>query len=76
MTATASTFVTRAVRAARGSASLRVTVPQVIAELLGLGPGDEVRWVVDPRSGAVRVEGRVPAERADRPAEVSAETPP
>jgi Antidote-toxin recognition MazE, bacterial antitoxin len=76
MTATSSTFVTRAVRAARGSASLRVTVPQVIAELLDLGPGDEVRWVVDPRSGAVRIEGRVPAEGAHRPAPAPAETPP
>ncbi|MCI4328020.1 MAG: AbrB/MazE/SpoVT family DNA-binding domain-containing protein [Thermoplasmata archaeon] len=49
-------FVSRAVKAARGSASLRVTIPQVVASTLGLQPGDELRWYLDPHSGSVRVE--------------------
>jgi len=51
-------FVSRAVRATKGSSSLRVTVPQVVASTLGLGPGDELLWLVDPSSSSVRVEGR------------------
>lgn len=55
-------FVSRAVRATRGSASLRVTIPQVVASTLGLRPGDDVNWIVDPRTGAIRIE------RLSRPA--------
>jgi len=51
-------FVSRAVRAGRSSEAVRVTIPQVVASTLGLHPGDEVRWYVDPLSGSVRVEGR------------------
>jgi antidote-toxin recognition MazE-like antitoxin len=50
-------LVSRAVQAARGSASLRVTIPQVVASTLGLRAGDELLWFLDPHSGAVRVEG-------------------
>ncbi|HEV2317026.1 MAG TPA: AbrB/MazE/SpoVT family DNA-binding domain-containing protein [Thermoplasmata archaeon] len=44
------------VKATRGSASLRVTIPQVVAWTLGLKPGDELSWVVDTATGSVRVE--------------------
>jgi hypothetical protein len=62
-TAPETPFVTRAVQAARGSASLRVTIPQVIASTLGLRAGDEIRWYLDPHSGSIRVDapGRRPA---------------
>ena len=50
-----SAFASRAVRATKDSASLRVTIPQVIATTLGLRPGDDVLWIVDPVDGAVRV---------------------
>lgn len=49
-------LASRAVLAARGSSSLRVTVPQVIASTLGLQAGDELLWFLDPHSGVVRVE--------------------
>lgn len=49
-------FTTRAVRATRDSTSLRVTVPQVVASTLGLRPGDDIVWIVDPATGAVRIE--------------------
>jgi antitoxin component of MazEF toxin-antitoxin module len=48
-------FVSRAVRATRGSSSLRVTIPQVVASTLGLQPGDAVEWTLDPLTGQVRV---------------------
>jgi len=57
MAAAPTPFVSRAVQATKGSASIRVTVPQVVASTLGLHPGDEVVWIVDPQTGAVRVEG-------------------
>jgi hypothetical protein len=49
------TFLSRLVRATRYSASLRTTVPQVVAELLELGPGDSLVWSVDPGGTQVRV---------------------
>jgi hypothetical protein len=49
-------FVSRAVRATRGSASLRVTIPQVVASTLGLHPGDDVNWIVEARTGVIRIE--------------------
>jgi bifunctional DNA-binding transcriptional regulator/antitoxin component of YhaV-PrlF toxin-antitoxin module len=48
-------FATRAVRATKDSSSLRVTIPQVIAATLGIRPGDDVVWIVDPDDGRVRV---------------------
>ncbi|MCI4360328.1 MAG: AbrB/MazE/SpoVT family DNA-binding domain-containing protein [Thermoplasmata archaeon] len=36
--------------------AIRVTIPQVIATTLGLRPGDDLLWIVDPRSGVVRIE--------------------
>ncbi|MCI4336242.1 MAG: AbrB/MazE/SpoVT family DNA-binding domain-containing protein [Thermoplasmata archaeon] len=56
-------LVTRAVQAARGSASLRVTIPQVVATTMGLRAGDELLWVPDPQSGVVRVERYAGSER-------------
>jgi antidote-toxin recognition MazE-like antitoxin len=69
MAGTPSPFASRAVRATKGSASLRVTVPQVVATLLGLQAGDDVVWTVDPASGVVRVEGvhRVPSDSDPAP---------
>ena len=54
----ATPFSSRAVHAARGSASLRVTIPQVVAATLGVHAGDELLWFVDPSSGQVVVEAR------------------
>ncbi|MCI4321416.1 MAG: AbrB/MazE/SpoVT family DNA-binding domain-containing protein [Thermoplasmata archaeon] len=51
-------FVSHAVKAARRSESLRVTIPQVVATTLGLHAGDELRWFLEPQSGSVRVEAR------------------
>jgi hypothetical protein len=49
-------FASRAVRATRGSNSLRVTIPQVVAATLGLRAGDELLWHIDRGSGDVHVE--------------------
>jgi antitoxin component of MazEF toxin-antitoxin module len=68
----ASPFVSRAVRATRESTSLRVTIPQVVAATLGLRPGDDVVWIVDPISDQVRVE----AVRRDPPVGEAAPAPP
>jgi hypothetical protein len=58
MVTTESPFVSRAVQVTRGSASLRVTIPQVVAEILALRPGDELVWVVDPELPSVQVSKR------------------
>jgi hypothetical protein len=41
------TFRSRLIRATRNSASLRTTVPQVVAELLELRSGDSIIWSID-----------------------------
>lgn len=51
-------FASRAVQAAQGSSSLRVTIPQVIAATLGLRAGDQLLWHLDVGSGEVRVEAQ------------------
>jgi bifunctional DNA-binding transcriptional regulator/antitoxin component of YhaV-PrlF toxin-antitoxin module len=51
-------FVSRAVLATKDSSSLRVTIPQVVATVLGLRAGDELVWTVDPDDGPVRVTCR------------------
>ena len=60
-------FVSRAVQATRGSGSLRVTVPQVVASTLGLLPGGELEWIIDPATGVVRVEVRRPSPAVPSP---------
>jgi hypothetical protein len=62
-------FVSRAVRATRESASLRVTIPQVVAATLGLRAGDDLVWILDPISDQVRVETlrREPTAPAEAP---------
>jgi hypothetical protein len=62
MIETSGTFTSRAVRASRHSASLRTTIPQVIAELLSLRSGDSLLWSIDPVDGQARVT-RVPKDR-------------
>ena len=53
-------FVSRTVQAARGSGSLRVTIPQVIAATLELKPGDELEWRLEPDRPVVHVAKRPP----------------
>jgi hypothetical protein len=63
-------FVSRAVRATRESASLRVTIPQVVASTLGLRPGDDLVWIVDPLNDQVHVAAlrrEAPASEAETP---------
>ena len=57
-------FVTRVVRVTRGSDSLRVTIPQVVASTMGLHPGDQVAWSLEPSSPVVRVR-RLAASAGD-----------
>ena len=67
------TFSTRVGRVTRVSASLRTTIPQVIAEILKLTPGSVLVWSVDAAGTGVRVAraqlaavphpSRVPATR-------------
>jgi hypothetical protein len=39
----------------RNSRSLRATVPAVVVSLLGLKPGDRLRWRIDVTTGHVSV---------------------
>jgi hypothetical protein len=54
--AMAKSFDSKAFRAAPGSDSLKTTVPQAVATVLGLEPGDSLTWEVDVsnRSATVR----------------------
>lgn len=43
--------------------TLRTQIPQVIGEMLGISPGEELEWTVDTATGRVTVR-KAPAERA------------
>ena len=46
---------TAVVKSVSGSESLRTTVPQTVAAMMGLAPGDHVVWVVDSQAGTIQV---------------------
>lgn len=48
-------FKTKAYQSVKNSPSLRTTIPQVVAEALAFGDGDEVAWDLDPKTGKVAV---------------------
>ena len=48
-------FESKAVRSLKRSASIRTTVPEPIAAVLGLEFGDTLIWEVEPGSGRVSV---------------------
>lgn len=48
-------FESKAVRSVKGSPSIRTTVPEPVAAILGLEVGDTITWLVEPGSGAVSV---------------------
>jgi hypothetical protein len=48
-------YQSRVSRALKGTASVRTTVPETVARLIGAGPGSVLRWVVVPGSLEVTV---------------------
>lgn len=52
------TFESKAVQSLKRSQSLRTTVPEAVAALLGLEAGDVIVWAVEPGSGHVAVSRR------------------
>lgn len=51
----ARTFESKAVRSVKASLSIRTTVPEPVAAILGLEVGDTLVWEVEPGSGKVSV---------------------
>ncbi|HZY71178.1 MAG TPA: AbrB/MazE/SpoVT family DNA-binding domain-containing protein [Thermoplasmata archaeon] len=45
----------KVVRSARNSDSLRITIPQVVAQTLDLKPGDTLNWSISGPSDAIQV---------------------
>lgn len=45
----------KVVRSARNSDSLRITIPQVIAQTLQLRPGDSVNWSINAQTESIEV---------------------
>ncbi len=48
-------FESRVVLSLKRSKSLRTTVPEVVATLLGLEPKDSLVWSVEPGTGVITV---------------------
>jgi hypothetical protein len=46
---------TALVQSVSASGSLRTTVPQPVAAMMGLEKGDHIVWVVDPQAGTIGV---------------------
>lgn len=65
-----SEFTTRTFRAVAGSESLKTTVPQAVATVLGLGPGDELVWKVNVRGATATVR-----RGSSRPAPIAPSDP-
>jgi bifunctional DNA-binding transcriptional regulator/antitoxin component of YhaV-PrlF toxin-antitoxin module len=59
-------FESKAVKSLKRSASLRTTVPEAVAALLGLEPGNSLLWTVEPGSGVVTVSRKEPSESGKR----------
>jgi hypothetical protein len=49
-----------------GSQSLRVTIPEGIAKLLGAGPDWELVWSVDLKGGTVTVTAEPPGKKSSK----------
>ena len=60
-------FESKAFKASPGSDSLKTTVPQSVATVLGLEPGDSLSWEVDVvgRSAVVRKGSGAPPTAAE-----------
>ena len=48
-------FESKAVRSVKVSPSIRTTVPEPVAAILGLEVGDTIAWSVSPGSGEVSI---------------------
>ena len=46
---------TAVVKSVSSSDSLRTTVPQAVAAMMGLGPGDHMVWVINPQAGTIGI---------------------
>lgn len=61
------TFVTNVHQGKKGQVSLRTTIPEAVATLLGVEKGDKLEWTVESGSTRAMVTKRYVAARAERP---------
>ncbi len=59
-------FESKAIRSVRNSPSIRTTVPEPVAALLGLEIGDSILWEVEPGSGKTTVSRKAPEKSSRR----------
>ena len=59
-------FESKAVQSVKGSGSIRTTVPEPVAALLGLEIGDTMLWEVEPGSGMIGVSRKGPGKSSKR----------
>jgi hypothetical protein len=49
------TFTSKVLRTVKGSSSVRATIPEAVAAILGVEDGSVIVWTVEPGSGRVWV---------------------
>lgn len=60
------TFTSKVSRALAGSRSVRTTIPEAVAAILGVEPGSTLTWTVEPGTGRVAVAAEAPAKKSSR----------
>jgi hypothetical protein len=69
-------YESTAFKATKGSASLKTTIPQVVAAVLGLDEGAKIAWELDPTTRSARVARGANAATEVTPAPVSPQAKP
>lgn len=59
-------FRSKVARTMERSESVRTTIPEAIAAILGAGPGTTLLWEVEPGSGKVRVSVEAESKSSKR----------
>jgi hypothetical protein len=56
------TFTSRVLRTVKGSSSVRATIPEAVAAILGVEHGSVLIWSIEPGTGRVWVSGSAQGE--------------
>lgn len=59
-------FTSKVLQTVPGSPSVRATVPEAVAAILGATPGSTLVWEIEPGSGTVRVSVETTAKQSKR----------
>jgi hypothetical protein len=59
-------FTSKVLQTVPGSPSVRATVPEAVAAILGAVPGSTLVWEIEPGTGKVRVSIATPSAKSSK----------